>query len=158
MNQQIIQLSINIWLIDIPKSNMHQNKLNSAVLLKTAQFSLKGRKLVRFFLKNTLYLTTIVHKSQYSGVRSLSRPNQKFRMPKFVLTCISFRSTEIGVACQKVSVCSLILWPLTHNSHPWPMTHDPWPLSLSSSAVPFEKFRWGFLLFLFLLSQAKVNS
>ena len=53
--KQIIQLSINIWLIDIPKSNMHQNRLNSAVLLKTALFSLKSFYLIHvlFFWQNS---------------------------------------------------------------------------------------------------------
>ena len=38
--KQIIQVSINIWLIDISKSNMHKNRLNSAVFSKTALLSL----------------------------------------------------------------------------------------------------------------------
>ena len=48
--KQIIQLSINIWLIDIPTSNMHQNRLTSAVLLKTARICLKS-----FYNRNMLF-------------------------------------------------------------------------------------------------------
>ena len=34
----------------MPKSNMHQNRLNSAVLLKTALFSLKSFNLIHFLI------------------------------------------------------------------------------------------------------------
>ena len=53
--KQIIQLSINVWLIDIPKSNRHQNRLYSAVLPKTALFSLKSFCFIHvlFFWQNS---------------------------------------------------------------------------------------------------------
>ena len=55
--KQIIQLSINIWLTDIPKSNMHQNRLNSAVFRRTALFSLC--RCILLFSTSYNYLTWI---------------------------------------------------------------------------------------------------